>query len=111
MLSTLAEPVPGAADGGGAADAPACDRATLARVFEDTCGGDVARLRALCAVEPAWARAARLLDREGGAGWKLLGALLTAREDAALLCGPAGCAAPLLTARGLLASPLFRVAP
>ena len=111
---------------GDAAPPPAREEAALQRVYEDTCLRDFARFRAVCKMEPRWRSATALLDREDGAGWALLEALLGARQRAAEVtpllaerqlsldrtAAPSGGGAgdgSMLTARALLSNRLFSI--
>ena len=115
-----------ASAGESAAPPPAREEAALQRVYEDTCLRDFARFRAVCKMEPRWRSATALLDREDGAGWALLEALLGARQRAAevtpLLASRqlsldrtsapssgGGGDGSMLTARALLSNRLFSI--
>jgi len=54
-------------------------------VFEN----DISAFRRYCTNEPEWATATALLDEFGGAGWQLIGDLVSGRQAASeLLANP-----------------------
>lgn len=87
------------------------EQATLRRLIEDVFVGDMARFREYCAADARWAEAVALLDRSSGggaaggatpskdegkadalgAGWRLLGELLSNGSDAQAIAIAAEC--------------------
>lgn len=83
---------------------PATDEDTLQRLLGEIFEKDVSQFREYVEAEEVWSNLVDLLDENDGAGWNLLETLFKAREKAAenknnLM---------IITARGLLANPLFR---
>lgn len=74
LFTTLAEPATLTAP------MPATDDDTWQRLFTDIFDKDMFQFRDYCANEDVWDSVVRLLDKENGAGWDLLGSLLLSRE-------------------------------
>lgn len=56
------------------------DQTSIRRLLEDECGGDLLQLRDLIYQEQSWDFASLVLDEGIGAGWELLGLMLTSRD-------------------------------
>lgn len=66
----------------------------LKEIFEDLCGSDFERLLSFCRSIGSWKGAVRVLERDGGAGWKLIFTMLAkgrlydnSRNPISLTCG------------------------
>lgn len=81
---------------------PPTDEDTLQRLLGDIFD-DVEQFREYVEAEDVWAKLVGLLDKDDGAGWKVLDTLFNARERAAKFKD----SELLLTSRGLLNSPFF----
>ena len=81
---------------------PATDEDTLQRLFGEIFDKDINQFREYVEAEDVWSNLVDLLDENDGAGWKVLEALLLAREKAAKNKDTM----QIFTVRGLLSNPL-----
>ena len=82
---------------------PTTDEDTLQRLFGEIFDKDMSQFREYVEAEEIWTDLVRLLDDQGGAGWKVLETLLLAREKAA----ENKDTSQIFTVRGLLSNPFF----
>ncbi len=74
LFTTLAEPATLSAP------LPATDDDTWQRLYSDIFNKDMVQFREYCENEDVWDKVVGLLDERDGAGWALLGSLLSSRE-------------------------------
>lgn len=74
LFTTLAEPATLSAP------LPATDDDTWQRLYSDIFNKDMEQFREYCKNEEVWEEVVGLLDQKDGAGWALLGSLLSSRE-------------------------------
>ena len=104
LFTTLAQPATLSAP------MPQTDDDTWQRLFSDVFNKDMEEFREYCSNEEVWDSVIQLLDGEDGAGWSVLGDLLLAREKVVEWSkGERDNDELLVTARGLLESPLFQM--
>ena len=84
---------------------PDTDEDSLQRLLGEIFDKDIEEFREYCEAEDIWSNVVALLDENDGAGWELINKMCFARERAGKLGNDS---LQLVTARGLLANPLFQ---